>query len=156
MYFRCFVASNAQVVASWDLLELPVVDSEQWEANRAAAREADAAFDAELLRRAQQWREEAEEASSMSATEGGSSGAATPPPRAYEHEHSQDFVNGAEVAASAAAAPAGAQRSDQGASAVGPGASEQQGSGAGAAEANVSAAATANTGLVGIMFDAMV
>lgn len=144
--------AHAQVVASWDLLELPVVDSDQWEANRATAREADAAFDAELLRRAQKWQEEAESGdysiSAADADEESRSGAAPPPPRAYEHEHSQDIFNGAEVAA---AGPDGTQHLEAGVTA-GSGGSKQQGEGA--TEANGFAAA--NTGLVGIMFDAMV
>lgn len=133
-----------------------MVDADQWEANRATAREADAVFDAELLRRAQQWQEEAGEYSSRSAAaaaadEAGISGVgSSPPPRAYEHEHSQHFVDGARVAG--ASAPEGTQRTEQGGNA-GFGTSKEQGGGA--ADANRSAAA-AKTGLVGIMFDAMV
>lgn len=141
-------------MASWDLLELPVVDEDQWEANRAAAREADAAFDAELRRRAQRWQEGSgggpSSSSATAAGKAGSGAAPPPPPRAYEHEHehSKDFLDGTEAGAVAAVAAAAddARPLGQGADA---------GAGGGETKANGSAA-PANTGLVGIMFDAMV
>eukprot|EP00903_Cladosiphon_okamuranus_P021823 g20067.t1 len=149
-----------QVVASWDLLELPVLSADQWEADRDKKREADAAFDAELLKRAQQWQagETAGEASSSS--EAAAAEEAATPRRTYEHEHSRDFLEGAEVApaavvaaaAGAEAAPDGTRRLEQGGDA-GSGASNEQGDGATGANGSTTAV---NTGLVGIMYDAKV
>ncbi|CAM9371334.1 unnamed protein product, partial [Ectocarpus sp. 12 AP-2014] len=100
-----------QVVASWDLLEMPVVDADQWEANRATAREADAAFDGELLRRAQQWQEQQlqEEVESAGGRSPSVSGTATTssPVLSYEHEHSRDFLRDAAASGGGAASPRG-------------------------------------------------
>lgn len=152
MFFFPVSCTHPQVVASWDLLELPVVDADQWEANRAKAREADSAFEAELLRRAQEWQESPE----VTAEESGISVApTTPPQQVYEHEHSKDFLGGAEdaTAAAAAAAPGESQPVDEG-EATGAG-GLMIAEGGEARETNGSVAA-ANTGLVGIMFDSLV
>ncbi|CAM9475244.1 unnamed protein product, partial [Laminaria digitata] len=47
-----------QVVAAWDLLQLPVLSADQWEANQTKAREDDAAHADDLLSRACEWQEE--------------------------------------------------------------------------------------------------
>ncbi|CBJ26384.1 conserved unknown protein [Ectocarpus siliculosus] len=98
-----------QVVASWDLLEMPVVDADQWEANRATAREADAAFDGELLRRAQQWQQQQQEEVEGAGRSPSVSGTAatSSPVLSHEHEHSRDFLRDAAASGGGAASPRG-------------------------------------------------
>ncbi|CAM9881149.1 unnamed protein product [Ectocarpus sp. 8 AP-2014] len=179
-----------QVVASWDLLEMPVVDGDQWEANRATAREADAAFDGELLRRAQQWQqqqqEEVEGAGGRSPSVSGTA-ATSAPALSYEHEHSRDFMRDAAASGGGAASPRGSATAasgpsngdggggggggrssmmpgghegetaiEGGSAASGPGDDGSMSRDNGeSATVDGSNAAPANTGLVGIMFDAV-
>lgn len=150
---------------------LPVVDADQWEANLATAREADATFDTELLRRAQEWQKEAEEAE-------------------HERENSGDVVVDVDVDVDAGFVPDDQEKERpivdetassastglsslngrgpplQGEERMGPlngGASPLQGDGGGDSSqttqvngADADPSAAANTGLVGIMFDAAV
>lgn len=51
-------------MAAWDLLQLPVLSADQWEANQEKAREDDAAHADDLLSRACKWQEQSAEASS--------------------------------------------------------------------------------------------
>lgn len=145
-------------MASWDLLELPVVDANQWEANREAAKEADAAFNAELLQRAEQWRQQQQE---QQQAEGAASEANSQPRRVYEHDRSRDFaedpIDGAPLnngeqppvdVTSSVTGPLGGRRSSQGGD-ENAAATEDKHSTA----ASTAAAAAASTGLVGIMFD---
>ena len=88
-------------MAAWDLLQLPVLSADQWEANQAKAREEDAAHADDLLRRACEWQEQSAAASGTPTTadqeeqppsterhQGAEAAAQTPlPPR----EPQQDF-----------------------------------------------------------------
>ena len=57
-------------MAAWDLLQLPVLSADQWEANRAKAKEDDAAHADDLLTKACEWQVQSAEASSTATTSG--------------------------------------------------------------------------------------
>lgn len=137
-----------------------MVDAFQWEASRAAAREVDAAFDTELLRRAQEWRQEADEHVECWEGEGANVGDDGAAPDDQETE--RPVVEGTTFSGTDSSSLNGRAPALHGDEGTGPqhcGGSAPQGDGGGsqATQANGSAAAAASaagTGLVGIMFDA--
>lgn len=145
-------------MASWDLLELPVVDANQWEANREVAREADAAFNAELLQRAEQWQQQQEEQQQQAET--AASEANARPRRAYEHERSRDFAEDADGVTSTDVQG----RTAEGVTSPGTGPPDGHGSlpplsegreGTAGVTQGDSSPTAVKTGLVGIMFDSV-